>query len=144
MNSHYSNSVLHFHHPSVRSESPLIQRKITYLMFFFNKRAFFALLSAALIGIWTSFYQSFLSIVVVDFGIKASSAGYIFAVPCFCFAVSAFLVTYFIQKFPRRLFIFASFLATTVSLFLMGPSELLHLPDKFWLLMIGLSLNGIV
>jgi len=117
-------------------------RKITFMMFFFNKRAFFALVSCALIGIFTAFYSAFLSLVVISFGIEASAAGYVFAVPCLFFAISSFLVTYIVEKLPRRLFIFLSFAVTVVSLFLMGPSELLHLPNSFWILLLGLAING--
>ncbi len=75
---------------------------------------------------------------------KASSAGYVFAIPCLFFALSAFLVTYIVARVPRRLFIFLSFVGVGFSLFMMGPSDLLHFPDKLWLLILGLALNGVV
>jgi predicted MFS family arabinose efflux permease len=111
-------------------------------MFFFNKRAFFSLVSCALIGIFTAFYSAILSLVVIGFGLNPSAAGYIFAIPCLTFAVSSFLVTYIVDKLPRRLFIFFSFLLTVISLFLMGPSELLNMPNLFGILLLGIALNG--
>jgi MFS family permease len=113
-------------------------------MFFYNKRSFFALISCAIMGIFSAFYGAFLSLVMIDYGLSPSSAGYIFAIPCLTFAISSFLVTYIINKLPRRLFIFISFFGTAISLFLMGPSKLLHLPDYLWILLIGLALNGAV
>ena len=111
-------------------------------MIFFNKRSFFAYLSCTLIGVYTSFNYAFLSIVLEGFGLSESEVGYVFAIPCLTYCLSSILVSHIVGKLPRRLFIFFSFLMFSVSLFLLGPSIMLRLPNYVWILMIGYALNG--
>lgn len=116
--------------------------KITYSMFLFNKRSFFAYVSCALIGVYTSFNYAFLSLVLQEFGLSDSQIGYVFAIPCLAYCICTVLVSYVVGKLPRRLFIFISFMLFTVSLFLLGPSLMLHMPDLLWILILGYAING--
>jgi MFS family permease len=116
--------------------------KITYSMFLFNKRSFFAYMSCSLIGIYTSFNYGFLSLVLQDFGLTDSEVGYVFAIPCLTYATSSIFVSYIVSKYPRRLIIFSSFLMFSVSLLLLGPSMMLGMPNYLWILIIGYGING--
>ena len=118
-------------------------KSIGYTTFLTNKRSLFAYISCSLICVYTSFNSSFLSIVLEDYGLDGTNIGYIFAVPCLMYALSSALVTYIIRRFPRRLFVFFSFLLASLSLLFMGPSSLLNLPNYLWVIVIGLVMNGI-
>ena len=95
-----------------------------------------------MISVCSSYYNSVLSLVILSYGVNGALAGYVFAVPCFTYAISSICVTYIVKRFPRRLLIFVSFIVTTLSLFMMGPSEVLGFPNYLWLLVLGLALNG--
>lgn len=95
-----------------------------------------------MISIFSSYYNSVLSLVIVSYNVNGSAAGYVFAIPCFTYAVSSIMVTYIVSYLPRRLFIFLSFTTTAISLFMMGPSAVLNFPDYLWLLILGLAVNG--
>jgi DHA1 family solute carrier family 18 vesicular amine transporter 1/2 len=119
------------------------RKKITYAMFLKNRRSLFAYLSCAMIGIFTSYNSSFLSIILEDFGFSSSTTGYVMAIPMLTYTLSSIAVTYLVKYIPRRLFIFISFVITSISLILVGPSPLLGLPYTLWILIIGYALGGV-
>lgn len=119
------------------------RKKITYRMFLTNRRSLFAYLSCAMIGIFTSYNSSFLSLVLEQFGFDGSSTGYVMAIPMLTYTLSSVVVTYLVKYIPRRLFIFISFVITALSLILVGPSLVLHMPNALWILLIGYALSGI-
>lgn len=61
----------------------------------------------------------------------------------FTYTVSTTLVSYLMTKFPRRLFIFVSFVMLTFSILCQGPSKFLGLPDSNILLFFGFAMSGV-
>ncbi len=68
--------------------------------------------------------------------------GYIIAVPSLFYIFATFLYSYFPPKMPKRVFIFFALVLLTIGVFLMGPSELLHLGNNFWIFLIGYGIVG--
>lgn len=70
--------------------------------------------------------------------------GYYFALLSFPYFFSALLAPVVFGALPRKLQFILCFLLTSVGIMLMGPSEVLGLPDKKYLIMLGLPLLGFV
>ena len=110
-------------------------------MFLFNKKCVFSYASIVFIGIYSSYNYSFFSLVLEGFGLSESTVGYIFAIPCFTYAISSISVAFIIQKFPRRLFIFASFILVSIALLLLSPMK--QLPNELWIILLGYAILGV-
>jgi sugar phosphate permease len=86
------------------------------------------LITIVLVCIYQSFNSAIIALVIEGYGIPSYAVGYIFALPSLTYTFSSAIVSLFIEKVPRKLFFFCSFLLATISLLLMGPSKLLGLP----------------
>ena len=75
--------------------------------------------------------------------IDPSYNGFVLSLPMFTYTVSTAFVSSLTSRFPRRLFIFASFLLLSISMLLQGPSQLLGLPNSNVIMLIGYSISGI-
>lgn len=91
---------------------------VTYGMFIKNRQSLFAFISCTLVCVYASFNEAFVSLVIESYDISESYVGYILAIPCAMYIISAALVSNIIGAFPRRLFILIAFLISGVSLFL--------------------------
>ena len=119
--------------------------EIFYYMFFNNSRSVFALLACAMIVVFLDFYQSILSVHLLEtYQLGADYNGFIFAVPCLTYCLSTPHVSFFIDRVSsRRQFILLSLLLCFVSLLLAGPSPTLGFGNSLWLLVFGLGMNGV-
>jgi hypothetical protein len=57
------------------------------------------------------------------------------------YMLSTILTGYISYIMPKRLFILTSFVSLALGLFLMGPSQILGLPNYIWLFLVGLGLT---
>jgi predicted MFS family arabinose efflux permease len=123
-------------------EKPKIQVK--YSWFIFNRRSMFAFFSCTVICIMYQFPSSFVTIVLKEEKhIDPKYHGVILAVPALFYVISSTITGYITEKMPRRIFVLLSFVLMTIALFLFGPSYLLHIPEKFYIFMIGYALLGV-
>jgi MFS family permease len=58
------------------------------------------------------------------------------------YLLTTVLTGYISHIMPKRLFILLSFVSITIGLFLMGPSDILGLPNYIWLFLVGYGLVG--
>ena len=127
-----------------KSQQSKEDKKVTFSLFFLNKRAMFAFVSCGLVCFFMSYQSSFLTDVLrKEKHIPEIWNGPILALPCLTYTISCILVNYAVGKVPRRILILISFLMLAVSMVLQGPSEMLGLPDNNILVLIGFALNGI-
>lgn len=70
-----------------------------------------------------------------------SMTGFVIALPMLAYTLSTISISYIIGKYPRRMYIFISFLIMSVALLFQGPSETLF-DDCNYLILIGFSLSG--
>jgi MFS family permease len=68
--------------------------------------------------------------------------GVIVSISSLFYVAFTILVGYVIDKFPKRLFILVSFGGCALAMLLTGPSYLLGMPNKLWILCIGQALQG--
>lgn len=88
-----------------------------------------------------NFLDPILSLALQNKGIKEQNTGLGFAVIAFTYAIGAPVVGLICKVADRRIVIFVSLLILSVSLLLVGPSQLLQ-TDKLWVTFLGLSLTG--
>lgn len=117
---------------------------ITYSIFIFNRRSIFSFISCSAVCFFISFESSFFTVVLLDhFEINIDYHGYILAIPALAYVVSAILVNYALDIWPRRVFMLMTFIMVSISLFLMGPSETFGFPQYTWLFFLGYTMNGL-
>ena len=107
-------------------------------------RCLFALGSCTILSFLVNFKQAFTTIILKDnFGINESIKGLIVSIPAMTQILGAFLVGIFIQQALKRIFISSAFGIITIADFLMGPSNILFLPDYSAMFFIGYALSGL-
>lgn len=119
--------------------------KITNLLFFKHKRSAFCLIACSMCMIFLLFFESILSTELDSvYHLKADVSAYIFAIPCFFYAVSSLVVSSLTKCMPRRFLVFLAFVINVIALLMFGPSALLGFPyPSLGLLISGLALNGV-
>jgi len=91
-----------------------------------------------MVNIFIDFLNSILSVELANnFGLDEAMIGFIFAIPFFVYVLGFYFVSKIVVRFDKRISILISFIICSVSLFLTGPSQLLRIPDKLWILLIG-------
>lgn len=115
---------------------------ITYHMMYTNKKAFINMTSGTAAMIFMVCFDSILSLRLKEFNLEDHAIGYVFAVPCLCYAISASLVGTICQNMRRHNVTFIAFLFNTMALCVLGPSKMLHLPNNLWVLLVGLAFMG--
>lgn len=120
-----------------------MERKVPYSWFFSNRRSIFGLITCSFVCLIYSFYSGFLVNVLQDEKhVDPKYNGIIISSQSLFYVLSTILVGYVIDKLPKRVFIALSFTGCTISLFIMGPSNLLGLPNDLWIFILGYALSG--
>lgn len=93
-----------------------------------------------------SFFTSFMAITFeMKYGIAEENMGYYFACLSGPYFLAAITFPVFFGKLPRKFSFTVCYLVSSVAIGLMGPSNLLGLPEKnLPLLMVGMSILGYV
>lgn len=119
------------------------REKIGWKLMFTNKHSFFAIL-VALVGTFDIMYfKGFLSLELEerDYG---HYAGMIMAFPAFTYLASCLLLPYTCEHTSRKfLFVIAMF-GFAGTMFMLGPSEVLHFPNNVWLIIMSQPPMGIL
>jgi MFS family permease len=98
-----------------------------------NKHSFFAIM-IALIGTFDiMFFKGFLSVDLEKKGF-VDNAGLIMALPAFVYLVACLLLPYTCEHSSRKFLFFLSMIGFAGCIALLGPSEILNLPDNVWLI----------
>jgi MFS family permease len=89
------------------------------------------------------FYASFITIALKnEKGVNEYYHGFILSVDSITYLISTLLVGFVSNKLPKRFLILISLGMCVISLFLMGPSYYLGLPNLLWIMIAGLALQG--
>jgi MFS family permease len=120
------------------------KKNITLFTVLFNKNAFFALLMCLVGTFDVTFYEGFLSVILVAKGVSEDYVGFIFGVNAVAYLGCCLLFEHLFGKVSRKLLFVISLLIAGFSMFLFGPSLLLGLPDSYWFLVSSLFFLGIV
>jgi len=108
-----------------------------------NKRALVNLVSGTAAMVFLVCFDSILSLRLKEFHVADANIGYVFAIPCLCYALTASYVGYFCKTMKRHNVTLCAFLFNTLALCVLGPSKMLHLPNNVYVLLCGLSLLGV-
>lgn len=123
--------------------SAFLESQITYKLFFTNMRAMTAIISSMFAMIFMLFYEPVLSKYLTDhFDVSENVVGYYFSIGCFTYAFASPFVGLLCSRIPRRYVTLAAFLMVAISMYLLGPSELLDFPDKLGLTLAGIGFLG--
>lgn len=118
--------------------SQQIEAQVTYKMFFTNMRAMTAIISSMFAMIFMLFYEPVLSkylqtaydvsenVVGKLYSFRLIRLGYYFSIGCFTYALASPFVGIMCAKIPRRYVTLSAFLMVSISMFLLGPSEVLN------------------
>lgn len=116
-----------------------MEAQITYKLFFTNMRAMTAIISSMFAMIFMLFYEPVLAKYLIDHhGVSENVVGYYFSIGCFTYAFASPFVGIICSRVPRRYVTLTAFLMVSISMFLLGPSELLDFKDT-----LGITLTGI-
>jgi MFS family permease len=111
--------------------SHIMQAQVTFKIFLTNLRAMTAIVSAMFAMIFMLFYEPiFVPYIHSQFGYSEGTIGYFLAIGCFTYAFGSPLVGLLCSKVQRKYITCFAFIICSVSLFLTGPSVLLHFPGK--------------
>lgn len=114
-------------------EAQAKKKKIGWGLMFCNRHSFFAIM-IALIGTFDiMFFKGFLSSELEDKD-YGSQAGLVMSLPAFVYLVACLLLPYTCEHTSRKFLFFISMLGFAGCIFLLGPSDILGLPDSVWLI----------
>ena len=117
--------------------------KVPYSWFFTDLRCVFSLLTCAYVCVIFSFSSSFFTPALLkEKHVPEVYHGVIVSISPIFYVGFTILVGYIIDKFPKRIFILVSFGGCALAMLVTGPSYLLGMPNKLWLLCIGQALQG--
>jgi MFS family permease len=120
-----------------------LAEKISFKMIFKNKTVLMNYLAGTFSLIFLVCFDSILALRVKSFGYDNSQVGFIFALPCIVYAVTASFVGKACKVYEVRTITFVAFVGNTLSLLILGPSKMLEMPNDFSLSLLGLALLGI-
>jgi MFS family permease len=123
--------------------SAVLEAQINYKIFFTNIRAMTAIISSMFAMVFMLFYEPVLSNYLEHhFDVSENVVGYLFSIGCFTYAFASPFVGIMCAKIPRRYVTLSAFLMVTISMFLLGPSTVLNIPDKLGVTLAGIGALG--
>ena len=124
-----------------RAQSEKIAQTVPYSWFFTNRRSIFGLATCTYVCVIFSFSEPFFTPALKEEkGIPEFYHGFIIGVSSFCYVVFTLIVGSVITKLPKRVFIAISFTGCSIAMLVTGPSYMLGLPNKVWILILGQAL----
>jgi hypothetical protein len=92
-------------------------------------------------GVFLYFIDSIYSVYLAkEFGIGPDLIGYIYIPPLLIYIILCPFISKLNEKFENRVFIVFGFAIMYIALTLSGPSEIMHIPSKFYIILIGYTL----
>ena len=111
-------------------EHAAIHKKITYGMFLRNPRCLITLIGCSMVNVLIDFLNTILSVQLAGkYELSESLIGFIFAIPFFVYVIGFYFVSKAVVKMDKRISIFISFVISSFSLFLTGPSKVMEIPE---------------
>ena len=101
-------------------------------------------ISSSIVNYNISFFNSFLSVQLNDSGISKKNIGFCFMLLSMPYFIATMTTPYCCKKVPRKLQFVICFAVSTFSFALMGPSELLDLPQHVYIVLIGMTFLGFI
>jgi MFS family permease len=123
-------------------EEGTVQKKITFKMLLTNKRAIVSAVSSMFAMIFMLFMDTIYSNYLILVGVPETSVGYFFALACLVYSIFAPLVGILCNYIAKPYLTQFAFIMSFVSLILFGPSQVLGIPQKLWIMILGNALNG--
>jgi MFS family permease len=112
--------------------------------FFRRKFAVLSLVTVFFTCIFFFFIDPILTVTLTeDHGLSIGASGYAFALIAFCFGTSAAVWGSKTKVWSKRFICVCCLFSLSISLFCLGPSKLLHFPDKVWLMFLGMAGGGV-
>jgi MFS family permease len=107
-----------------------------------NRHSFFAIMIAFIGTFDQMFFKGFLSLELEELDMEQYS-GLIMSLPAFFYLGSALLLPYTCEQTSRKFLFVVSMFGFAVSIFCLGPSEILLFPNSVWLIAASQPLIGI-
>ena len=108
-----------------------------------NRHAVFAILTCFVGTFNIVFFQGFIPNTLEDLGLDESYVGYVYGSQSVTYLLACILLPYTCEESPRKLQFVVSILGMGVCMLMMGPSELLNLPNNEWIIIAGFPILGI-
>ena len=103
----------------------------------------FGLVTVGMTMLLASFKSSFMTPYLYKRGYEEDTHGWIIGIPSMFYVISCNIVGRIVDKAPRRIFLIVSLFGMTASGFLLGPSQILGMPDSVPLLLCATCFNAI-
>lgn len=92
-----------------------------------------------------SFFSAFLSVEIEDkYNVKDNQMGYFFVALSGPYLIAAVICPIIFKTTPRKLQFVISLVVSGFAYLLMGPSQLVNLPDKLAIIITGLVILGLI
>ena len=91
-----------------------------------------------------TFYEAFISIVLVKKGLNEDFVGYVFAVNSIGYLGCCLIFEHLFGNVSRKLLFVLSFVFAGFSMFLFGPSIILKISDNYWFTISAFFSLGII
>ena len=118
------------------------QDKISYFKFLTNKNAFLLVLTTIIAMISEYYMDPIIGVQFVSMGISEDTVGYAFAVSGGAFGIGALIAGKLCSVINRKYVILVGLTSMSLSLLLIGPSKMLHIPNYVSIMYVGMFLNG--
>ena len=120
-----------------------MKTKISLFTLFKTKEVMFALLTMVVGTFNIQFFSSWLENDVKEHGWKENYTGYIMGTQSLVYLTGCLLLPYTCEGSPRRFqFVFA-IIGFGFTMFLLGPSKMLKIPDNIWIISSAFPLLGL-
>lgn len=107
-----------------------------------NRRAMMASVSSIFAMIFMLFTDTIFTNYALSVGVSEDYIGFVFAMPCLVYTISAPLVGLLCKRIRRMYLTQVAFLLSFVGLVLLGPSEVFGLPQTLGLILTGFNVLG--
>jgi len=89
------------------------------------------------------FYTGFLASELVNMGMTDSSVGYVYASQTCAYVIMCLAYPYTFEHTSRKLQFVIAMIGFGLCHFMMGPSQMMGLPDSKWITIIGMTVLGL-
>lgn len=115
---------------------------ITYARFFRNKNGLLLITAAVMTMLIEYYIDPIIGKQMLELGVSEQNVGYIFAASGCAFGIGALVAGQLCQRISRIYVMLIGFIGMALSLLLIGPCQILHLPKKVWLMYIGVFIKS--
>lgn len=106
------------------------QKPVTYSLFLKNYEALITLIGCGVVMFLLYFLDTILAVNLEDvFGLTGDTVGYVYIPPMVAFTIFCYVVAKLSKKVEKKVLIVIGFLIFPISYFLIGPSEIMGIPE---------------